>query len=160
MHRVISRRHTGPAAAHARRLKRLVVEDWWGEAPDRPVSGCGEIEPSRVTRSCKADGRAEPRVNVLQLGWVGTRGMVTYIGRTARLSAAALQPPARRDFRPSKILGRIPISGFVDIVPPEGSLAPLPNNSHTFAPSPFRPVANSSFYSSPKLFSPLGNSDG
>jgi hypothetical protein len=32
-----------PAAAPARQDKRLVVEDWWGEAPNRPVGGCGEL---------------------------------------------------------------------------------------------------------------------
>jgi hypothetical protein len=27
----------------------LVLEVWWGEAPDRPVSGCEEFEACRVT---------------------------------------------------------------------------------------------------------------
>jgi hypothetical protein len=50
--------------------------------------------------------------------------MVTYISRTVRLSAAARQTPARRGLRPNENLGNKHISGFVNIVEPEGSLAP------------------------------------
>jgi hypothetical protein len=52
---------------------------------------------------------------------VGTREMVRYIRPTVRLSTAARQTPARRGLRPSENLGNKHISGFVNIVGPEGS---------------------------------------
>jgi len=39
------KRIPGPAAAHVRQPKYLFLEVWWGEAPDRLVSGCGELRP-------------------------------------------------------------------------------------------------------------------
>ena len=109
-----------PAAALTRQLKYLFVEVWWGEAPDRSVSGCGELGPVELPDPVRPmDRRAAGLRFAATLGGDSTNGDVHWSNGALVRSRTANRGSARVAARQN--LGGKRINGFANIVEPEGA---------------------------------------